>query len=69
MNTLETVIAGMLGGLTFGIYHMIHTNKLIREHNELINKRLDEQIKKLIFENENPGSIGSNVSSKEKDEY
>jgi len=46
MNIIQTIFEGILGGLTFGIYHHYTTMREIRKNNEKIEKQQIEYLKK-----------------------
>ena len=42
LNSLKTICQGALGAMTFGIYHAITTDKMIKMNNEKQNTMIKE---------------------------
>jgi hypothetical protein len=42
MNILKTIFEGMLGGLTFGIYHHVVSMRQIENNNKRVIDRMNE---------------------------
>ena len=48
MNTIQTILSGCLGGLSFGMYHSYITHKQNKEFDNKMKQMKDQMIKRVI---------------------
>ena len=49
---MNSIINGLLGGLSFGVYHAYITDEQIKEHNNLMENKWNDDLKRIENEHQ-----------------